>query len=108
MFLWLPYFSPKSFGFFYIRLLVCFRVTPSQLLIEFSHSLPIVDIIVIIIIYPLEIFTSALADDFSLESEWYQVFSSLQDSSQYSDRCQWCSSLDGLHLSANFQVLQSL
>ena len=36
MFLWLPYFSPKSFGLFYIWLLVCFRVTPSQLLIEIS------------------------------------------------------------------------
>ena len=35
MFLWFPYFNPKSLGFFCIRLLVCFRVTPSQLLIEF-------------------------------------------------------------------------
>ena len=35
MFLWFPYFSPKSLGFFNIRLFVCFRVTPSQLLIEF-------------------------------------------------------------------------
>ena len=35
MFFWLPYFCPKSFGFLYIRLLVCFRVTP-PLLIEFS------------------------------------------------------------------------
>ena len=33
---WLPYFRPKSFGFFVIRLLVCFCVIPSQLLIEFS------------------------------------------------------------------------
>ena len=32
---WLPYFCSKSFGFFYIRLLVFFRATPSQLLIEF-------------------------------------------------------------------------
>ena len=30
----------------------------------------------------LEFFTSALADGFSLESEWQQVSSSLQDSSQ--------------------------
>ena len=36
MFFWLPYFRTKSFGFFGIRLLVCFRVTPSQLLIRFS------------------------------------------------------------------------
>ena len=35
---------------------------------------------------PLEFFTSALADGLSLEFEWQQVTSSLQDSSQYSDR----------------------
>ena len=40
--------------------------------------------IIIIIIYLLEFFTSALADGLSLEFEWQQVFSSLQDSSQYS------------------------
>ena len=34
MFLWLPYFSSKSFGFSCIRLLVCFRVISSQLLIK--------------------------------------------------------------------------
>ena len=34
-----------------------------------------------IIIHSLELFTSALADGFSLESEWQQVSSSLQDSS---------------------------
>ena len=37
MFFWLPYLSPKSFGFSCIRLLVCFRViSPHQLLVEFS------------------------------------------------------------------------
>ena len=40
-------------------------------------------IIIIIIIHSLELFTSALADSFSLESEWRQVSSSFQDSSQY-------------------------
>ena len=35
LFLWFSYFSPKSLGFFCIRLLVCFCVTPSQLLIDF-------------------------------------------------------------------------
>ena len=44
--------------------------------------------IIIIIIYSLEFFTSALADGFSLESEWQQVSSSLPDSSQYSGRSQ--------------------
>ena len=37
--------------------------------------------IIITIIHSLELFTSALADGFSLESEWQQVSSSLQDSS---------------------------
>ena len=33
---WLPYFSPKTFGFSYIRLWVCFRVISPQILVEFS------------------------------------------------------------------------
>ena len=41
-------------------------------------------IIIMIVIYSLEFFTSALADGFSLEFEWQQVSSSLQGSSQYS------------------------
>ena len=45
-------------------------------------------IIIIIIIIIHSLFTSALADGFSLESEWQQVFSSLQDSSQYFDSSQ--------------------
>ena len=44
--------------------------------------------IIIIIIIHSELFTSALADGFSLESEWQQVSLSLQDSSQYSGRSQ--------------------
>ena len=43
---------------------------------------------VIIIIIPLEFFTSALADGFLLEFESEQVSSSLQDSSKYSGRLQ--------------------
>ena len=57
---------------------------------------------------PLEFFTSALADGFSLEFEWNQVSSSLQNSSQYSGRPQQCYRLDSLYPSANFQVLQPL
>ena len=41
----------------------------------------IVIIIIIIIIIHSELFTSALADGFSLKSEWQPVSSSLQDSS---------------------------
>ena len=46
---------------------------------------------------PLEFFTSVLADGFSLEFEWQQVSSSLQDLSQYSGRPQQCCRLDSLH-----------
>ena len=45
-------------------------------------------IIIIIIIYSLEFFTLVYADSLSLEIEWQQVPSSLQDSSQYSGRFQ--------------------
>ena len=55
-----------------------------------------------------EFFTPALADGFSLEFEWQQVSSSLQDSSQYPSRSQQCCSLDALHSSSYFQVLKSL
>ena len=41
---------------------------------------------VYIIITLWEFFTPALADGLSLESEWQQVSSNLQDSSQYSGR----------------------
>ena len=43
---------------------------------------------VFIIIYSLQFFTSTLADGLSLEIEWEQVSSGLQDSSQYSGRLQ--------------------
>ena len=48
----------------------------------------IIIIIIIIILLIWEFFIPALADDFTLESEWQQVSSSLQDSSQYSGRSQ--------------------
>ena len=47
----------------------------------FSHPL---HIIIIITIYSLEFFKSALADNLSLKFEWQQVSSSLKDSAQYS------------------------
>ena len=55
----------------------------------------------------LEFFTSVLADGLSLEFEWQQVSSSLQDSSRYSGRSQQCCHLDSLYPSTNFQVLQA-
>ena len=62
----------------------------------------------IIIITPLDFFTSVLVDGFSLEFERQQVSSSHQDSSQYSGRSQQCCRLDSLYLSAKFQVFQAL
>ena len=41
-------------------------------------------IIIIIIIIPWKVFTSVLADGFSLGFEWQQVSSSLQDTSHFS------------------------
>ena len=48
------------------------------------------------IIVHSKLFTSAISDGFSLEFEWQQVFSSLQDSSQNSGRPQQCCSLVSL------------
>ena len=63
-----------------------------------------VHIIIILLIW--EFFTPKLADDFPLETEWEQVSSSFQISSQYSVQSQQCYRLDGLHWSSNFLVLQ--
>ena len=64
------------------------------------------ELLLVWLIYSLRVSTSVLADSFSLEFEWQQVSSSLQDSSQYSGRSQQCCHLDSLYPSANFQVLQ--
>ena len=55
----------------------------------------------------LEFFTSALTDGLTLEFEWQQVSSSLQDSSHGSGCSQQCCRLDSLYPSTNFQVLQA-
>ena len=52
----------------------------------FSAAIGVFCAIIIIIIYSLEFFISELANSLSLEFEWLQVFSSFQDSSQYSGR----------------------
>ena len=59
-------------------------------------------------IIPFKFFTPVLADSFSLEFKWQQIFSCLQDNSQYSGRSQQCCSLNGFHSFSYFQVLQSL
>ena len=50
---------------------------------------------------------SFLYQRLSLESEWWQVFFSHQDSSQYSGRSLQCCCLDGLGLLCDFQLFQS-
>ena len=68
---------------------------------------PIIIIIIIIIVYSFRVFTSVLANGFSVGYEWQQVASSLQDSSQDSGCSQQCCHLDSLCPSANFQVFQA-
>ena len=51
----------------------------------FDFSVIIIIIIIITFLFS-KFFKPALADGFSLEFEWQQVSSSLQDSSQYSGR----------------------
>ena len=64
-------------------------------------------IIIIIIILLIRVFHISVSWWFLLESEWQQVFSSHQDSSQDSGRSQQCCRLNSLYLSANFQFLQA-
>ena len=53
---------------------------------EFQFQWSIIIIIIIIIIISREFFPLPLTDGLSLKSEWYQVSSSLPDSSQHSGR----------------------
>ena len=61
---------------------------------------------VIIIIIPCKFIPPPWADGFSLKLEWEQVYSSLQDSAQYSGWSQKCSSWDGLCTSSDFRLFQ--
>ena len=61
----------------------------SRYLTFFSHSFSFILWSVLLSLFtPREFFISALADGHSLESEWQQVSTSLQDSSHYSGRSQ--------------------
>ena len=53
--------------------------------------------------YYCEFFTPVLVDSLSLESEWQQISSGLQDSSQYSSRSHQCCSEEYLDSSSDFQ-----
>ena len=65
--------------------LIVLSLSPDNLHLLFCY---ILGFIIIIIIIHWEFFTSVLADDLSLETEWQQVSSSLQDSFQYSGHFQ--------------------
>ena len=82
--------SYSSFRFLLILLCGLLGISQGQIVQAKLGDLNISQnfVIIIIIIYSLEFFISALADELSLEFEWQQVFLSLQDYSQYSDRCQ--------------------
>ena len=53
-----------------------------------QHHLSCVLLLLSSLFTPLDFFTSALADGFSLEFEWQQVSPGLQDSSQHFGRSQ--------------------
>ena len=55
-----------------------------------------------------EFFPPVLVDGFPLESEWQQISSSLQNSTEYSGWSHQCCSLDSLYSCSYFQVPQSL
>ena len=57
---------------------------------------------------PSKFFTTALVDGLSLESEWQQVSSSLQDYSLYTGRSQQCCTLDGFGSYSALQLFQLL
>ena len=57
----------------------------------------VIDGLLLSLLFFCKFFSQALADGLSVESEWQQLSSSLQDSSKYSGRFQQCCSLDGLH-----------
>ena len=61
-------------------------------------SITSINIIKQFIIYYFEsFFESALTNGLSLKFQWQEVFSNIQDSSQYSGLSQWYSSLNSLH-----------
>ena len=58
-----------------------------------NHSL----LLLLLLFYAFEFFTPARPNGLLLDFEWQQVFSNLQDSSQYSDRPQQCCCFYALH-----------
>ena len=84
--LWLTSLSPSCSTTFQL----CSKIQIFVVLFAFLHIHSVVcwHSIIIITVTPWEFFTSVLADSLSLEFELQQVFSSFQDSSQYSGQSQ--------------------
>ena len=99
---------PRALIIISITIFSCSLAFSNSCLFLFSLIFSLWSAGTVLLFTPLEFFTSVLADGLSLEFEWQQVSSSLQDSSQYSGRHRQCCRLDSLHPSANFQVLQAL
>ena len=74
----------------------------------YSYTLSVLICCIFIILLIWESSTPTLADGFPVESKWKQVFSSLQNSYQYSGQSQQCFSLDGLHSFSYFQIFHPL
>ena len=86
----------SSFFFYHISSVLSFGFTSSA---QSTVSLSLLLLLLLLLLTPWKSLTSPLDDGLSLEIEWQQVSSSLQDSSQYSDL---------FHSSSYFQPLQSL
>ena len=97
---------PSNFCFLVVVILLSIVLSVSFLMAVISP--PSCLLLSLLLSTPKEFFTSVLADGLSLEFERHQFFSSLQDSSRYSGRYQYCCSLDGLQSFSKFQVLQSV
>ena len=98
------YFWSGSFGlynFYHWRVFLQHRID------RFLWWFCLLGLLLLLLFTPFEFFTSVLADGFSLESEWQQVSSGLQDSSQDTGRSQQCWLLDSLYPSANLKVIQA-
>ena len=84
-------------------------LSPHSLHLIFDCVLSILALIWLVLVdWCLRLFTTALADGISLESEWEQVSPGLQDSSQYASQSQQCYGLNGLDSPSDFQFRLSL
>ena len=90
---WAGYIFLTCFSFGYSRYLYYLLFLLYALFSNYFHSL--FEIIFHLFLLLLLIFTTALADGFSVELQWQQASSSLQDSSQNSGQS-LCSNLDRL------------